>query len=157
MKVLAVVGDRFYNNFEDFSRALDEEIQKTGSTELVTGDCSGVDTMVYDYGSIRGVPVTVFCASSTNYARLTADGARAVLVADWKRQGAAAGPIRNRRLLKAADSVLLFDGGGKGSASVRTIAKELGKKIERKEVNGEGNVTERRPNTASNWETEVWG
>jgi hypothetical protein len=46
--------------------------------------------------------------------------------ADWNTHGRAAGPLRNAEMAKIADGCLIFDGGGPGSRSMFSIAKNHG-------------------------------
>lgn len=78
--------------------------------EILVGDCpTGVDDSVRKWAAYRGFKTTVF-------------------EADWDRLGRAAGPERNRRLVKDADFLIAFwDGKSKGTLSAISEAIKAGK------------------------------
>lgn len=128
--VLAVVGDRHYSNYKEFSKVLKDELERYPANKLVTGDATGVDTMALQYATINIMPITVYCADRFTYERLLGEGVDALMVADWQIQGKSAGPIRNTHLLREAGKVLLFSGGGPGSRNVLKQAEYLKKEVE---------------------------
>lgn len=86
---------------------------------LYHGGATGVDSVAYAFAFARGVPIRAFPA-------------------DWEQHGRAAGPIRNRQMLLAAQEeaerlgvrVTLFAfNGGRGTANCVAQAKELGIKV----------------------------
>lgn len=94
---------------------------------ILTGDCPrGVDLAARRFAVHHQLPLEVYCAGDIRklgglleYDRLTV-----VKCSDWhpSRDGKAAGPIRNRRVVKAADLVaLLWTGTSSGSRSVYDI------------------------------------
>lgn len=132
--VLAVVGDRHYKDYETFSKILIDELERFPATKLITGDASGVDQLARLYAVAHNIPITVYCASKSKSKELTRDGYLTIDCSDWATQGYAAGPIRNISIVDASNKILLFDGGGKGSRSVKSIAEKLGKEVERWEI-----------------------
>lgn len=76
---------------------------------VVSGGARGVDTWAEDAARARGLAVEVFPAN-------------------WERHGKAAGPLRNRQIVDAADWVVAFwDGRSRGTASTMALAKACGK------------------------------
>lgn len=112
--ILACTGGRHYEAKTVVYRILDEH----KPTRVFVGDCPrGVDFFVACWCRERDVPISVF-------------------VAEWKRLGLRAGPIRNIRmmeaLLKEGGKTLLAFPGGKGTLSCKMAAWDLG--IDVKEV-----------------------
>lgn len=87
MKVIIAGGRDYKLNADDYA-ALD----KFDITEVISGGCLGADTSGEYYATHRGVPVKRF-------------------LPDWKGQGRAAGPLRNKKMAEYADMVALFPGG----------------------------------------------
>lgn len=112
--IVAVTGGRKWKPTPEWhgavwSTALEELLRKKNVTQLHHGGCSGAD---------------LFCASVAN----VVPGVRVVEHrADWKKHGKAAGPIRNRKMLKesTADVLLAFPG-GRGTHHCKSVAIELG-------------------------------
>ncbi len=141
---LGVAGDRKYADYAMFSKVMSDELERYPNMigRIITGDSSGADTMALDWAQEHGIPVTVYCASAPNYRRLVAADVDAVLVSDWRVLGNIAGPYRNARLVADADMILVFDGGGPGTRSVRQLAKREGKPVERWEIAGTANAAQ---------------
>ncbi len=78
-------------------------------TEVVCGGATGADDEGRLWAEAHGIPVKPF-------------------LPDWKANGDAAGPIRNREMAAYADAVILFPG-GKGTESMYREAKRAGIKI----------------------------
>lgn len=76
-------------------------------TVLIHGAASGVDTMGGEWADSRGVEV-------------------AAKPANWKRYGRAAGPIRNRAMLKESPDLLVAFPGNSGTRDMVEAAKEAG-------------------------------
>jgi hypothetical protein len=80
-------------------RVLDAILATDPGLELVTGDATGADSLAAIWARDQGVPCTVYRA-------------------DWKRYGRAAGPMRNRDMLRVDPQVVLafsaMDGRGTG-------------------------------------------
>lgn len=104
---LAIVGCRYYKDYEQFA-AHDEKVARDDTvTEIVSGGASGADTLAERYAKENNIPLTVFPA-------------------DWKTHGREAGPMRNRQIVQHADRVLAFwDGVSAGTRSTIGIAKEM--------------------------------
>lgn len=99
-----VTGGRDFDG-EDWLRRVLDGIKPTF---IVQGAASGADLLARDYAIKRKIPV----ASEP---------------ADWKRHGKAAGPIRNRYMLKRwlPDIVLAFPG-GRGTCDMVQAAHDAG-------------------------------
>lgn len=92
---LLVCGGRDYNDEFILWSVLGHLEGSGGVDELIVGDCpTGADAMARNWAVGRGHVPTVFSA-------------------DWEKQGKAAGPIRNQRMLDEGkpDLVLAFPGG----------------------------------------------
>lgn len=85
-----------------------ETLDGTGCTELCHGGARGADSWAGEWAKTRNIPCRVFRA-------------------DWKLDGRAAGPIRNRRMLREfqPELVVAFPG-GKGTADMVAIAEAAG-------------------------------
>lgn len=86
---LAVVGSRYYKNFEFVEENINEFRKKNDVTELVSGGAEGVDTLAEEYSKKYDIPITVF-------------------EANWTKYGKSAGPIRNKLIVKEADVIMAF-------------------------------------------------
>lgn len=81
------------------------------ATEIVSGAAKGVDTAGEKFANSVNLPVIKFPA-------------------DWKRDGRAAGPIRNKIMAEYADALLLiWDGKSRGSRNMREVAQRKGIRI----------------------------
>lgn len=103
-----IAGGRDYRLTEDDFQWLDT----LGISEVITGGARGADTGGFNYAWSRGIPV------------------RTVL-ADWKKHGRAAGPIRNACMAELAQQCVLFPG-GKGTASMEREATRRGLRVIRR-------------------------
>lgn len=78
---------------------------------VITGGARGVDTWAEEVARGRKLGVEIFPA-------------------DWQEHGRAAGPIRNRQIVEAADLVVAFwDGKSRGTASTLALARAAKKKV----------------------------
>lgn len=104
MKIL-VCGGRDFVDREFLYEKLDSINISFIVTEVIHGDQRGADRMAGDWALNRGIKQTP-------------------VPADWIRYGQAAGPIRNREMLKLCpDMVIAFDG-NKGTADMVNIARK---------------------------------
>lgn len=106
--ILLVCGGRDYANEEELFGVLDAVHRDPGITEIIQGGAKGADTLAFKYARHRGIMCTTFRA-------------------EWGRDGKAAGPIRNQRMLDEGkpDFVLAFPG-GVGTADMVRRAKKAG-------------------------------
>lgn len=81
-------------------------------TIVVSGGAKGVDTIAEKAARKRGLAVEIF-------------------MPDWATHGKAAGPIRNKQIIDAADRVVAFSfNNSKGTASSIDLAKAANKPLE---------------------------
>lgn len=101
---IAVTGGR---NYEDDS-ILQNALNCFDIEKLYVGDANGADSLAVEWAKFKNIPYEVFKA-------------------DWSRHGKAAGPIRNREMLKAViDGVLIAFPGGKGTENCVQEARRQG-------------------------------
>jgi len=108
MVVVAVVGSRSFGDYDLLRNTLDAIPDKT---EIVSGGAIGADELGERYAREHNIPITIF-------------------LPDWKKYRRAAGPIRNRLIVDAADHVIAFwDGESRGTLSGINLAKAARKKL----------------------------
>ncbi|MGN6147079.1 DUF2493 domain-containing protein [Rhizobium sp.] len=111
MRVL-VCGGRDYNNRDRIALALKDyrapKVTDVSEHVIIVGGATGADTLAEEWADVWGVRKRVF-------------------MADWKKHGKAAGPIRNQKMLEDGkpDIVLAF-GGGRGTADMIRRAQAAG-------------------------------
>jgi hypothetical protein len=95
--VVCVTGGRDYKGRDFVYRTLDEIRKKDGLSRLVHGDATGADALAKDWAALHGIPTTAWPIPKD----------------EWKRLGFAAGPARNRQMLRGSrpDLVIAFPGG----------------------------------------------
>jgi hypothetical protein len=108
---LIVSGSRYGVSKEWLEQVLSAVHEGKPIDVLITGGCSGVDIQAEQWALSKHVPVLTYKA-------------------DWTSYGRAAGPIRNRQMLKLHPeaTVLLFPGGD-GTSNMRRSAVERGRTI----------------------------
>lgn len=85
--ILAISGYRYFYDYEIFEREvlnLQAEIDK-----VRVGDASGTDNLAHIFCRKHEIEIRIFKAK-------------------WNKYGKAAGPIRNRRLIKKSDHLIAF-------------------------------------------------
>lgn len=103
---VAVIGSRGYPDLDAVRRFV---AHQPPGTVIVTGCARGVDEAARRAAAACGLSVEVFRA-------------------EWDTHGKAAGPLRNTRLVAAADRVVAFwDGHSRGTLDAVRKAKKLGK------------------------------
>lgn len=98
MSKVVVAGSR---NITDY-QVICQEIaaSKYNITELVSGTASGVDSLGEKWAIDRLIPVKRFPA-------------------DWKKNGKAAGPIRNKEMAEYCDmAIIIWDGESRGTKNM---------------------------------------
>ena len=113
MKIV-VGGCRGFNDYESFCISMNKLMLKypPDDTVIISGHCSGVDMMGERFAAEKSYKIMIF-------------------EADWKRYGRAAGPIRNKLMVKNADMVIAFwDGHSRGTKSLIGLTEKMGKPIE---------------------------
>lgn len=103
MKVVIAGGRDFRHKPQDWDW-LDEFHREHRITLVISGGATGADRLGELWAGQNNIPVE----------RMTAD---------WYKHGRAAGPIRNRRMAREGDAVILFPG-GRGTASMRKEAEK---------------------------------
>lgn len=103
----AVVGSRSFSEYDLLEGTLNEfEID-----EIISGGAKGADQLARTYAIENKITIREFRP-------------------EWKKYGRAAGPIRNKKIITAADIVIAFwDGKSKGTKSSINIAKKLQKEL----------------------------
>lgn len=111
MTRVLVCGGRDYNDREAVYGALDD--LKPTMSALMSGGAKGADTLAWDWGWSRNFHCERYFA-------------------DWKRDGKAAGPIRNQHMLDDGkpDLVIAFPG-GRGTADMIRRAEAAGVHVRR--------------------------
>lgn len=100
---LIIAGGRNYR----FSQADYLELNRLdGVSEVITGGCTGADDDGQLWAEGHCINVRLF-------------------LADWKRYGKAAGPIRNRYMAQYADALAVFPG-GRGTSNMVSEAEKAG-------------------------------
>lgn len=110
MRIL-VCGDRKWTNRKVLYAHLDLGERLSGFDLLIEGEYKGADTMARQWAESRGIPVEPHPA-------------------DWEKHGKAAGPIRNREMLKSKPHrVIAYHNSiatSKGTKDMVTIALKAG-------------------------------
>ena len=101
--IAAVIGSRGFLNYAGLRRTL----AQYPITRIVSGGAEGADTLAAEWSESKGLEPPV------------------IFLPDWAKHGRAAGPIRNRDIVDAADFVVAFwDGKSRGTlSSIRYAAK----------------------------------
>jgi hypothetical protein len=80
-------------------------------TELICGNCSGVDLSAATWAYMRGIPVEKHPAN-------------------WKKHGKSAGPRRNKKMAKDADCLIaVWDGESRGTKNMIETMEKLNKPV----------------------------
>jgi hypothetical protein len=102
----AIIGSR---SIEDYALLL-QAVAGLTITEVISGGATGVDKMAERYAKEMGLPLTI-------------------IRPDWYK-GKEAGPMRNQKIVEAADQVLaLWDGKSKGTTDTIRRTKKAGKPL----------------------------
>lgn len=106
MKVI-IAGSRSIHELSDITEGV--KLSGFNITEEITGDASGADWLGELWAKQNNIPIKHFPAN-------------------WNLHGKAAGPIRNQEMGDYCDAaVIIWDGISKGSKSMISIMKKLGK------------------------------
>jgi len=106
MRVL-VTGGRDFVDWQLLCETLDGLHSERQFTLLIHGDAKGADRLAGEWAKIRDVEIHASPA-------------------DWKKHGRAAGPIRNREMLKEEPQLVVAFPGGKGTADMVAVATKAG-------------------------------
>lgn len=105
---VAIVGSRDWK-YIDLVRAAVKSLDK--DDVVISGGARGVDTIAENFAKKRGLEVLIF-------------------EADWDRHGKAAGYIRNKEIVKAADRIIAFQlDESKGTQHTIDLARKAGKPV----------------------------
>jgi len=86
---LALVGSRTFTDRALMAQTVAHFVERNPVREIVTGGAAGADALAEEVARDLALPVTV-------------------VRADWRRYGAAAGPIRNAEVVRLADAAIAF-------------------------------------------------
>lgn len=110
MKVI-IAGSRDFIDYAKLKLVCDFTLKNQINVEIISGNASGADKLGERYAKEKGYPLKQFPA-------------------DWKKNGKAAGPIRNKQMAEYADGLIAFwDGKSRGTKSMIDLAKNHGLKI----------------------------
>lgn len=106
---VAVIGSRSFDYYSVLSRYLD--VFFGNNFILISGGARGADSLAEKYADAGDLQKKIFPA-------------------DWKKNGKKAGFLRNKKIVKNCDVVVVFwDGESKGTKITIDLAKEAGKKV----------------------------
>lgn len=104
---IAIIGSRSFQDYEMVKVVLSEY----SPTQIISGGAKGADSLAERYANENRIEKVIFYP-------------------DWDLHGRAAGPIRNKLIVDAADLVLAFwDGASRGTKSSIDYANKTGKKL----------------------------
>lgn len=107
MKKIAIIGSRTFDDFQKLEKVLLPWLP----AHIISGGARGADSLAEKLAQKHGLPITI-------------------MKPDWAQYGRAAGPIRNRDIVNAADMVVAFwDGQSKGTKSALDYASKQSKKV----------------------------
>ena len=109
---VVIGGCRDYNDYNSFTSYLYKYLSAyDDSITIVSGHCSGVDTMAERFAHENSFSLEI-------------------IPAEWKKYGKAAGPIRNETMVKNSDAIIAFwDNKSKGTKNLISLAKKYNKII----------------------------
>ena len=112
---LIIAGTRYFETWVPYGGYLEDAIAKSGwrddITEVVDGGAWGVDSLGVLWAKKNGIPFITFWAN-------------------WRELGKKAGPIRNAKMAKYADALLLlWDGKSPGSKNMLRCMEKAGKPV----------------------------
>lgn len=109
-----IAGSRSFADYEKLKSVCDSILPNLYSEpriSILSGTSSGSDSLGERYAKERGYTLNRYPA-------------------DWKRYGKAAGPIRNRQMVKDADAAIVFwDGQSRGTKNLIEEANRHGLKV----------------------------
>jgi len=106
---VAVVGGRDFKDEQQLKNVLDELNPRP--TQIISGGAKGADTLAKKYADSNNIICTV-------------------VPARWELYGRAAGPIRNKEIVRLSDMVVAFwDGKSRGTKNTINTAKQYRKTL----------------------------
>lgn len=107
MQKIAIIGSRSFHHYDRLEKVLLPWLP----AHIISGGARGADSLAERFAHAHELPITV-------------------IKPDWTQYGRAAGPIRNRDIINAADVVIAFwDGQSKGTKSALDYARQQKKVI----------------------------
>lgn len=100
MKVI-ISGSRYSKDYNELKKAI--KASGLSITEIVSGNCSGIDTLAIKWANEFKIPCKIF-------------------EAEWKNYGIRAGPMRNKKMAEYGEALIAMPGGS-GTASMIKEAK----------------------------------
>jgi hypothetical protein len=123
--IVLVCDGRDYADARALDEALDALHRETPLTHLIHGAARGADSLAAAWAKGRGIPALAFPA-------------------DWRKDGRAAGFVRNARMLREGrPGLVVAFPGGKGTAHMVNLARAAG--IPVREIAGPGAIQGGRP------------
>lgn len=113
--VLIVAGPRDYNDKAVITDALVDAIIDFSPVLIISGDATGVDSIVADMCSRVGRPYQMFRA-------------------EWNKYGKSAGPIRNVEMARNGTHLLAFYNGSPGTSNMIYFAEKFHLKIRKIDI-----------------------
>ena len=114
VKRVVVAGCRYYTDYPAAKAFIEQaifDLREQHELIFLSGNCTGADKLGERFAAENGFAVEYYPA-------------------EWETFGKSAGPIRNRKMAEAADYVICFwDGKSRGTASMISYAKKLGKPV----------------------------
>lgn len=110
MSIVLVTGGRNFSDREMLASNMDRLHTVNSFKLLVHGASSGADTLASEWAKRKGIETRAYPA-------------------DWNAHGKAAGPIRNREMLKEKPDLVVAFPGGRGTADMVNAAKQVGVKV----------------------------
>lgn len=108
-KKLAVVGSRNFNDYEKMEASLSDLVDKV--SQVISGGAKGADLLAQKWADENNIPFVA-------------------ILPDWKKNGRAAGPMRNREIIESCDFCIAFwDGKSRGTASSIRFCEKQGKRV----------------------------
>ena len=111
MYKVIIAGSRDFTDYPLLCSFADQTLAGMEDIEIVSGGARGADALGEQYARERGYALKVFPA-------------------EWKKWGAAAGPIRNGQMAGYADALIAFwDGSSSGTRDMIRKAEEKGLRV----------------------------
>lgn len=105
---IAIVGSRGFDEYEVLEESILSLFQPDQINKIISGGAIGTDTLAEQFSSKHNVQIEV-------------------IKPEWNKYGRAAGPIRNKEIMKAADFAIVFwDGSSKGTLNDLKICYKQG-------------------------------
>lgn len=87
-KIVLVCGSRDYDDHKFIFEQLNILFLKYGIKKIISGGCSGADSLAEKYAKNNNLPITI-------------------IKANWKKYGKKAGPMRNKKMIKLKPNIVV--------------------------------------------------